>query len=346
MVLFTSGSTGVPKGVSLSHRNLLANAESILHDLPIRADDKALVLVPFGHAFGNSILQTHILTGATMVVGISFLFPASIVHALGKFAATSFSAIPDVFGTLLKYGQLRETPLPALRYMSVAGGGMRHEMAANIAALIAPATFHVMYGQTEASPRLASLPPDQLTLRKGSIGKPLSGVDLAIKDESGRDLPPGEVGMLCARGDNVMLGYWNDPESTAKVLSNDGWLQTGDLAHRDEDGYFYIDGRANLLVKIQGHRVHPAEIEGVVEASFPNTRAVALPMARGEETRFALFVAAQNDQPIDMAEIRATCIRELPTYKVPLHFEIVKELPLTSALKVDRAALSLRIPQS
>ena len=345
MVLFTSGSTGVPKGVSLSHRNLLANAESILHDLPIRADDKALVLVPFCHAFGNSILQTHILAGATMVVGTPFLFPAAIVQALAKFGATSFSAIPDVFGTLLKYGQLGETPLPSLRYMSVAGGGMRHDMAANITALIAPATFHVMYGQTEASPRLASLPPDQLTLRKGSIGKPILGVELAIRDESGRDLPPGEVGMLCARGDNVMLGYWNDPESTAMVLSNDGWLQTGDLAHRDEDGYFYIDGRANLLVKIQGHRVHPAEIEGVVEASFPNTRAVALPMARGEETRFALFVAAQNGQPIDMAEIRATCIRELPTYKVPLHFEIVKELPLTSALKVDRAALSLRIPQ-
>ena len=345
IILFTSGSTGLPKGVMLSHRNLLANAGSILDDLPIRADDRALVIVPFCHSFGNSILQTHILAGATLVVGTTLAFPNLIVQALEKFRATSFSAIPEVFGMLLKYGRLGETPLPALRYMTVAGGGMRYDISETIAARIAPATFHVMYGQTEASPRLTSLPPDQLTVRRASIGKPILGVELAIKDESGRDLSPGEVGMLCARGENVMLGYWNDREGTAKVLSDDGWLQTGDLAHRDEDGYFFIDGRANLLVKIQGHRVHPAEIEGVVEARFPNTRAVAIPMDRGEETRFALFIAAQNDQPIDVAEIRATCIRELPAYKVPLHFEIVEDLPLNSAYKVDRAALSLRIPK-
>ena len=152
--------------------------------------------------------------------------------------------------------------------------------------------------------------------------------------------------MLYARGGNVMLGYWNDREATQKILSGDGWLQTGDMAHRDEAGYFYLDGRANLLVKVQGHRVHPAEIEGVVEANFPNMRAIALPMVRGEETRFALFVAAQDGQPVDVADIRAACMRELPSYKVPQYFEIVEDLPLTSAYKVDRAALSLRIPQS
>ena len=346
MILFTSGSTGDPKGVMLSHGNLLANAESILHDLPIRADDKALVLVPFCHAFGNSILQTHILAGATLMVGASLIFPDSIVQALVKSGATSFSAIPEVFGTLMKYGKLGERALPELRYMSVAGGGMRADLAANVAARIAPATFHVMYGQSEATARLASLPPDQLDGRRGSVGQPIAGVELAIRDDAGRELPPGEVGILCARGRNVMLGYWNDPEATARVLDDDGWLRTGDLAHRDEAGYFYLDGRANLLVKIQGHRVHPAEIEGLVEAHFPNTRAVALPMPRGEDTRFALFISAQTDDPLDLEKIRATCMRELPIYKVPVHFEIIKDLPLTSAYKVDRAALSLRIPQS
>lgn len=345
MVLFTSGSTGTPKGVMLSHLNLLANASSILRDLPILPNDRTLVLVPFYHSFGNSILQTHILAGATMSVGAKLAFPESIVQALVEFEATSFSAIPEVFGMLLKYGRLGEKPMTALRYMTVAGGGMRPDMAADVAARIAPATFHVMYGQSEASARLASLPPDQLTLRRGSIGRPIPGVELAIRDDSGNGLPAGEVGTLHARGDNVMLGYWNDEEGTAKVLNKEGWLNTGDLAHCDNDGYFYIDGRANLLVKVQGHRVHPSEIEGVVEASFPNTRAVALPMTRGEETRFALFVAPQNDQPIDLAEVRATCVRELPSYKVPLHFEILEDLPLTSAYKVDRAALSTRIPQ-
>jgi acyl-CoA synthetase (AMP-forming)/AMP-acid ligase II len=130
------------------------------------------------------------------------------------------------------------------------------------------------------------------------------------------------------------------------VLRADGWLKTGDMAHRDGDGYYYLDGRANLLVKVQGYRVHPAEIENVVEARFPNTRAVALPMVRGEETRFALFLAAQDDHVIDVADVRAACARELPAYKVPLYVEVLDQFPLTSAYKVDRAALSLLIPDT
>jgi acyl-CoA synthetase (AMP-forming)/AMP-acid ligase II len=346
MVLFTSGSTGAPKGVMLSHSNLLANAESILRDLPIVADDKALAFVPFYHSFGNSILQTHMLAGATLVIGANLMFPNSIMQALSKFEATSFSAVPEVYDKLLKYGKLGEVPLPNLRYMTVAGGEMRPDTARDIAARISPATFHIMYGQSEAGPRLTSLPPDQLHLRPGSIGKPIRGVELSVRDESARELPPNVVGMLYARGKNVMLGYWNDPEGTAKVLSQDGWLQTGDLAHRDDDGFFYLDGRANLLVKVQGHRVHPAEIESVVEANFPEIRAVALPIVREGETRFALIVASPNNRLIDASEIRAVCVRELPTFKVPQHIEIVSELPLTAAHKVDRAALLQRISRS
>jgi acyl-CoA synthetase (AMP-forming)/AMP-acid ligase II len=346
MLLFTSGSTGLPKGVMLSHRNLLANTESILHNLPIGPDDRALVLLPFCHSFGNSILQTHMLAGATMIFAGALMFPASIIEAIGKFNATSFSAVPEVYGMLTKYGRLGEQGLPQLRYMTVAGGQLRHELAVQIAKRIAPAEFYVMYGQSEASARLTILPPEELEARVGSIGQPLDGIDLVIRDENGSDLPPNENGMLYARGDNIMLGYWRDPAATAEILSADGWLATGDLAHRDDDGYFYIDGRANLLVKVQGYRVHPAEIEGVVEAQFPRSRAVALPMLKGEETRFALFLATQDNVKIELAELRAVCLRELPPHKVPVHFEILDQLPLTSAYKVDRAALSLRIPRN
>jgi acyl-CoA synthetase (AMP-forming)/AMP-acid ligase II len=346
MLLFTSGSTGTPKGVMLSHRNLLANAESILRDLPIRAEDRALVIVPFCHALGNSILQTHVLAGATLVLGGALTFPATIVETLRELEATSFSAVPEVYGMLLKYGRLGEGPLPALRYMAVAGGELRHDLAADIAARIAPAAFHVMYGQSEASARLASLPPAEFHARRGSIGRPIPGVALTVMDEAGRELPPGEVGMLCARGDNVMLGYWQDSAATAEVMSPEGWLRTGDLAHRDDAGYFYLDGRASLLVKVQGHRVHPAEIEGVVEAGFPHAHAVAVPMARGDETRFVLFLAPRDHRAIDVAEIRATCQQELPSYKLPLRFEVLDRFPLTSAQKVDRAALGLRLART
>lgn len=343
MLLFTSGSTGLPKGVMLSHGNLLSNAHSILHDLPITADERALVLLPFCHAFGNSILQTHMLTGATMVFAGALMFPATIPQAIAKFNATSFSAVPEVYGMLMKYGRLGEQTMPSLRYMSVAGGGLRHDLSVQMAELIAPAAFYVMYGQSEASARLAVLPPDQLHVREGSIGRALSGVELAVLDESNRALPQGEAGMLCARGPNVMLGYWQDEAASAEA-SNGGWLRTGDLARADADGYFYIEGRANLLVKVQGHRVHPAEIESVVEAAFPGVRAVAVPMQHAGETRFALFVAPQGGAAVDLATLRATCQRELPSYKIPVHVEILEELPLTSGYKVDRAALSQRLP--
>ncbi|HEY6860433.1 MAG TPA: class I adenylate-forming enzyme family protein [Pseudolabrys sp.] len=341
MLLFTSGSMGMPKGVMLSHRNLLANADSILHELPICAGDRTLVVLPFCHAFGNSILQTHILSGATLLLDRTLTFPSSIVEALHKLEATSFSAVPEVYGMLLKYGRLGERPFPALRYMTVAGGELRHDLAVEIADRIAPASFHVMYGQSEAAARLTSLLPQQLPIRRGSIGKPIWGVELAVMDEANRELPPGAVGMLCARGKNVMLGYWQDPAATADVLAGDGWLRTGDLAHRDEEGYFYLHGRANLLVKVQGHRVHPAEIEGVVEAGFPQTCAVAIPIPRGDDMRFVLFLAPRDDRPIDVAKIRETCQRELPPYKLPLHYEVVDRFPLTSGHKIDRAALAL-----
>lgn len=345
MLLFTSGSSGMPKGVMLSHRNLLANADSILRTLPISADDRTLAVLPFCHAFGNSILQTHILSGATLILEKALTFPAAIVDALREFAATSFSAVPEVYGMLLRYGRLGEHPLPALRYMTVAGGELNYNAAADIAARIEPASFFVMYGQSEATARLAALPPQEFHRRRGSIGQPIFGVELAVLDETMRELPPGAVGMLCARGDNVMLGYWQDPAATADVLSSDGWLQTGDLAHRDEDGFFYLHGRANLLVKVQGHRVHPAEIESLVEANFPETSAIAIPVDRGEEKRFILFLAPRDKRPIDVAKIRASCQRELPAYKVPLHYEVIERFPLTSGYKIDRAALALLSPQ-
>src|SRR5690349_6911074 len=167
MLLFTSGSSGMPKGVMLSHRNLLANAHSILLALPISASDRTLVVLPFCHAFGNSILQTHILSGATLIFDKTLTFPAAIVEALRDSAATSFSAVPEVYSMLLRYGRLGEHPLPTLRYMAVAGGELNYNAAADIAGRIAPASFFVMYGQSEATARLAALPAQQFHLRRG-----------------------------------------------------------------------------------------------------------------------------------------------------------------------------------
>jgi acyl-CoA synthetase (AMP-forming)/AMP-acid ligase II len=345
MILFTSGSTGEPKGVMLSHANVLANTRSIASYLPMGGGQRALALMPFCHAFGNSVLQTHLLTGATLIVDGSPAFPASIVRALGDHQATSFSAVPEVYGSLLSLDCLAPRSLPCLRYMAVAGGALRPELAAEVARRIAPARFYVMYGQSEATARLAWLPPDELQRRPGSIGRGIPGVELRVAGRDGRPALPGEAGRLLARGPNVMRGYWRDPEATAAVL-RDGWLDTGDLAVIDREGFFYLRGRSNLLFKIQGHRVHPREVEEAVARHFAGTEAVAVPYQNRGTTRLALFVRRQSGRPPTIAQVHRWCVQELPRHLVPAYIEVVDHFPLNPAMKIDLAALAGRAARS
>ena len=242
-VFFTAGSTGNPKGVMLSHENLISNASAIQQYLGIRADDRALCVLPFHHAFGNSVLQSHLLAGAHLILDGQTVFPETIVQALQKHACTSFSAVPDLYRSLLERSSLGTTDLPALRYMAVAGGALRHELAVDVARRIAPAEFFVMYGQTEATARLAYVPPSHLPeLAAGTIGRAIPGANLQIVDEQGRPVAPGEVGELRAQGPGIMLGYWRDPAATGERI-RDGWLYTGDLATLDSQGWIIHKGR-------------------------------------------------------------------------------------------------------
>jgi long-chain acyl-CoA synthetase len=338
MIVFTSGSSGDPKGVMLSDQNLLANAMSILDYLPIDADDRALVALPFCYAFGNSILQTHVLAGASLIIDGSMTFPNTIVKALDRHQATSFSSVPEGFRALLNQSSLGNQTLPHLRYMSVAGGALDSPSARKMAERIRPAEFFVMYGQTEATARLAWLPPERLVDKAGSIGQPVYGAELKVADIEGRIVPPGTVGELIARGPNVMLGYYNDPAATAKILSGD-WLHTGDLAVMDDDGYFFIRGRKSDLVKIQGIRVHPREIEDSLAAHFPNHQIYVVAFGDGSTSRLALFFEPGTDRQL-VSQSRQTCGRELPMAFVPTVIDVLDEIPLTLAGKLDRRALS------
>ena len=341
MIAYTSGSTGLPKGVMLSHRNLLANAQSILDYLPIRGDDRALVILPFCLAFGNSILQTHLLSGATLVLGGSLTFPGSILEALRQQRATSFSAVPELYAMLLRFAALGDQPLPDLRYMAAAGGALEPDLADRVAQRIRPARLYVMYGQTEATARLSYLPPEQLQSHRGSIGRGIPGVQLRVADADGNPVAPGQSGRLLARGENIMLGYWRDPEATAAVLQ-DGWLDTGDLGTVDADGYIYLQGRSNLLLKIQGRRIHPREIEDRIVEHFPGSQAVVVPYGGAGETRLALFLTPPAGMAVTEASVRQVCRKSLPRYKMPAHVELIERLPLNDAMKVDRGVLAER----
>jgi acyl-CoA synthetase (AMP-forming)/AMP-acid ligase II len=181
-----------------------------------------------------------------------------------------------------------------------------------------------------------------LTAKRGSIGKGIPGVELRVVDPFDMPVGPGQPGLLQARGENVMLGYWRDPEGSARVLRG-GWLNTGDQATTDEDGFVYLRGRANQLVKIQGNRVHPAEVEEVLLRHFPQAQVAVLPFEPDEVTRLALFLAPPDGTPVSDREVRQICLRELPRHKIPSHIEVLERLPLNDALKIDRQALALRL---
>lgn len=341
-IFFTAGSSGKPKGVMLSHRNLISNASAIQEYLELQEDERPLCILPFHHAFGNSVLQSHLLKGAHLVLDGNTIFPESIVEAMVKHQCTSLSAVPDLFRILLERTSLKQAKLPHLRYMSVAGGALPHSQSLEINRLIHPARFFVMYGQTEATARLAFVPPEHLPdVSDGFIGQAIPGVKLQVVDEHGHPLAAGLVGELLARGPNIMQGYWRDADETRKRIRN-GWLYTGDLAMIDESGWVVIKGRRNALVKISGFRVHPADLEEFVMRTFPVSQAVAVPFeVKNTGTRLALYVeTTEKSADLNEAVILGVCRNQLPRQLVPETIQIVQKIPLNHAYKVDRVKLS------
>jgi len=339
LILLTAGSTGEPKLVALSHGNLLANTAAIIQYLGITPADRALALLPFHHSFGNSVLQTHLLAGATLVQAGSVFFPNSIVEALREQAITSFSGVPEMYRLLLTRSDLGREPLPSLRYMAAAGGALAPQPAQELARRIAPAQLFLMYGQTEAAARISYLDPAELARRPGSVGRGIPGVEVQVVDAQGRLVRPGEVGEVRARGANVMLGYYRDTAASARVL-RDGWLYTGDLGTVDLEGYIYLRGRASELVKISGYRVHPAEIEALIARRLPvqDVAVVACETAL-LGARLAMFVRPSPGAEITADEVFDLCRAELPRHKIPVHVEVVAQIPVNRAMKIDRPAL-------
>lgn len=342
-ILYTSGTTGAPKGVALSHRNLAVNTASILEYLQLGAEDSTVSVLPFYYAYGASVLHTHLAVGARVVLEDNIVFPHLVAGALERERATGFSGVPSTFSLLLDRGRLSHYDLSALRYLTQAGGAMAPALARRVRAAFPGARLFVMYGQTEASARLTCLPPERLDERPGSVGTPIAGVRIRVRRECGADALPGEQGEVWARGDNVMTGYWNAPEATATVLV-DGWLRTGDLGHLDADGFLWLAGRRADMIKTGAHRVHPQDVEEVI-AELPGVREVAVAgiddALLGQAV--AAYLVAGAGAPDERA-VKAHCRRRLAGYKIPKQVAFVAELPKTASGKVRRAALAQGTP--
>ncbi len=345
MVLYTSGTTGAPKGVTLSHTNLLANAQAVVSYLHLDAGDSVLGVLPFYYAYGASVLHTHLLSGACVVIAPNLLFPHLLMETVVRERITGLSGVPSTFALLLDRIDLRNYDLSSLRYLTQAGGAMSKALTQRLRAALPGPELFVMYGQTEATSRLTWLPPQQLDAKLGSAGIPLPGVSLRIVREDGSEAPPGAEGEVQVRGPNVMLGYWNAPDATAAVLQ-DGWLRTGDIGHVDTDGFVYLAGRRSDMIKTGAHRVHPCDIEEVI-AEIPGVAESAVVGVDDDTLGQTVKAYVVMDPPprddalarLDLA-IKAHCRARLAPYKIPRQIEFVDALPRTASGKVRRIALT------
>jgi acyl-CoA synthetase (AMP-forming)/AMP-acid ligase II len=342
LVLYTSGSTGRPRGVVQTHRNIAANTRSIVDYLALGPEDRALLVLPLSYCYGRSVLQTHLHVGGSVFLEGRSAFPRVVMETLASEGCTGFAGVPLTFELIRRQVDVAGMSFPRLRYLTQAGGAMAPETIAWAREAFQPARLFVMYGQTEATARLSYLPPERAEDKKGSIGIPIPGVRLAVVDDAGRELPPGETGHLVARGDNVTPGYLDEPEETVAILHG-GWLWTGDLAFRDADGFFFHQGRAKEILKIGGHRVSPVEIEHVV-AEHPDVgeaAVVGVPDALMGEVP-AAFVVLKPGRSARAEEIRRFCRERMAPYRVPVRVTFLAVLPRNEAGKLLRARLAAR----
>jgi long-chain acyl-CoA synthetase len=338
-VIYTSGTTGHPKGVMLSRKNLSSNTESIIEYLSLTSDDRVMCVLPFFYSYGNSVMHTHLAVGATLVLENSFLFPHKVLQEMEQEEVTGFSGVPSTFSLLLARTKLQNYKLQKLRYITQAGGAMAPKAIEQIRMLLGQARFFVMYGQTEASARLTYLNPERLKEKLGSAGSAIPGVTLKIVDEQGGDVAIGDQGEVCAKGDNVMLGYLHDPEETKKTVV-DGWVKTGDVGYLDSDGYLFLVGRNKEMIKTGAHRIAPIEIEEII-CEYDAVGEVAIVGVADELLGQVIkaFVVLKENQGIEKRDLMRFCKERLPQYKIPKSIEFIDALPKTASGKVKKHLL-------
>jgi acyl-CoA synthetase (AMP-forming)/AMP-acid ligase II len=333
----TSGSTGVPRFIRVTHGNLIANTEAIARSQHLGGDERAMLILPVSYCFGASVLHTHFLRGGGVVFDRRFMFPDKVLAAMNEFGCTTFAGVPTAYTVLLRRSGLRKAPLPTLRRLLQAGGRLATQSIAELRAAVPTAKVYVMYGQTEATARISCLDPDLWEKKQGSVGRPLDNLTVRIVDDAGRDVAAGAVGEILVSGPSICAGYLNDPEETRRVFTGGG-LMTGDLGRLDEDGDLWIEGRRKAFLKVRGMRLSLAEVEEKV-AAIPGVYECAATGVDHPEAGQALvlFVVANAGAALEEAEIR----RRLPAHWTLDSVRMVAELPKTASGKIAVAALSV-----
>jgi acyl-CoA synthetase (AMP-forming)/AMP-acid ligase II len=337
-IIYTSGSTGKPKGVMLSHRNIVSNTHSICNYLELTDKDIQMVVLPFFYVMGMSILNTHFAVGGTLVINNKFAFPGSVVKQMVEERVTGFSGVPSTYAYLLNRSPLEayRDRFECLRYCSQAGGHMSRQIKENLRRVLPSHTkIYIMYGATEGSGRLTYLEPNRFAEKMDSIGKSIPNVEARILDKNGEEVPVGTMGELVVDGPNIMMGYWKDPEATAKALGKKGY-HTGDLGYRDKEGYLYAVGRMDNLIKMGGHKINPQEIEDAIMESGLAMEALVLAISDKLLGQKIVALVTPKAKGCTESEVMSFCARAVPKYKLPAGIKLVSGLPKSSSGKVDK----------
>ncbi len=341
VILYTSGTTGRPKGAMLTHANLASNAASVAAALSLTRDDRVLVVLPMFHAFAATVgVLTPLLQGGG-IVPVARFEPRLVSQAIADQGATLFLGVPSMYGLLLRLDEASMGQWRGVR-LCVSGGAALPE--AVLRGFESRFAIPIVEGDgpTECSPVTCVNPPDG-PRKPGSVGPPIPGVEMCILDAEGRGLPDGTPGEVCVRGPNVMKGYYNLPEATREAFFGD-WFRTGDLGTRDADGYFYLVDRIKDLIIVNGMNVYPRVIEevlyghpGVAEAAVvgdPDPRHGEIPVAH-------VALRPEADPAHAAAELRDWCRERLGRHEVPRRFVIRASLPRNAAGKILKRELRL-----
>lgn len=339
---YTSGTTGFPKGVMLTHSNIINNAINVAEAQALTAEDKICIPVPFFHCFG-CVMGTlaAVATGATMVPIVIF-DPLLVLQAVQQEKCTALYGVPTMFIAELNHPSFNDYDLSSLRTGIMAGSTCPTEVMKKVVYDMGASEITIAYGQTESSPVITQTrPDDSIERRVTTVGKALENVEVKIVDPTtGEIVPNGVQGELCTRGYHVMRGYYKMEEQTAATIDEEAWLHTGDLATMDAEGYIVITGRLKDMIIRGGENIYPREIEEFLY-SHPkifDVQIVGVPDERfGEQV--AAFIKVKPGETLTAEEVKEYCTGKISRFKIPYYVEIVEDYPMTASGKIQKFKL-------